>query len=43
MGILSKLGFWGVFFIGPTPPFLGIAVPLVVSVFDTSFPIVRYG
>jgi hypothetical protein len=43
MGILSKLGFWGVFFMGPTPPFLGIVIPLVVSIFDTSFPIVRYG
>jgi hypothetical protein len=43
MGILSKLGFLGVFFIGPTLPFSGIAIPLVVSVFDTSFPIVRYG
>ena len=42
MDILSKLGLLGVFFIGPIPPFLDIAIPIVMSVFDTSFPIVRY-
>ena len=42
MGILSKIGFFGVVFIGPIPLFLGMVIPMVLSDFDTNFSIVRY-
>ena len=43
MGILSKIGFLGVVFIGRTPPFLGMVIPMVLSDFDTNFSTVSYG